>query len=109
MTIYIDLGDVAILFLYILSTLHKHTTRATAGVVERTIIRLYKGSYQLYNIVRSIEFSLLFGGIDCKRLEEVFIDPSYEILLLPKDLVRNLIDLIHHLFDDTFLQIYSSK
>ena len=94
----IDLHDVALLLLDILSTLHKHPTRATARIVESAIERLNEGSDQLHNVMRRVELSLLLSGIHGKTLEEVFVNTPNEVAFRAEGLMRNLAHLVHHLF-----------
>ena len=99
LTIDIDPSDITALFPDEVGTLDKHTARATAGVIECTVKRLNHRRNQLHDIMRCIEFALLFRGVDSKFFEEVFINTTDQIFLFAEGLVADFVDFIDHLFD----------
>ena len=98
LSIYIDTTDVALFGFYQVGTLNEHSSRATAWVVQCTVERFNNSCYQLHHIVWGIELAFFFGRIDSKLLQEVFIYAAYQVLLLTKRLMADLVHLIHNLF-----------
>ena len=49
--------------------------------------------------MRGIELAFLFGCVDGKFLEEIFVYSSNEVFFLAKRLVADLVDLVYDLFD----------
>ena len=97
LSIYIDTTDVALFGFYQVGTLNEHTAGATTRVVQCAIERFDNSCYQLHHIVWGIELAFFFGRIDSKLLQEVFIYAAYQVLLLTKSLMANLVDLVHNL------------
>ena len=95
--IYIDTTDFALFGFYQVGALNEHTARTTAWVVQCAVERFDNSCYQLHHIVWGIELAFFFGRIDSKLLQEVFIYAAYQVLLLTKSLVANLVDLVHNL------------
>ena len=81
-------------------TLHEHTTRTASWVVDGTIVWLQNRSNEFYNTMRRIKFTLFLIRIDRERLQEVFIDSTYQIMLCKLFRIY-LVYLITYLFQDT--------
>ena len=101
--------DITSLCFYIFCTLNEHSTRSTARIVKSTIEWLNEGSNQLHNVVWGIELSIFLCRIYGKRLQEVLVHTANQILLLTKDLMRNLVNLINNLLDNIGFEVNRSK
>lgn len=97
LTVYVNTTDIALLCFYQIRALNKHTTRAAAGIIQCPVKWLNNGSYQLYDIVRSIKLAFLLSGIYGKLFQKVLLYASDQILLFTKSLVTDLVDLVYNL------------
>ena len=68
LSVHIDTVDVTLLGFYKRRTLDEHTAGTAAWVIQRAVIRLDHRCDELNDIMRRVEFALLFGGIDRKFL-----------------------------------------
>ena len=72
---------VAVVRLYELHALHKHTARAAAGVIYLAAVRLYHLGYEVDDGLWRVEFALALAFGYGEIAEEVLIDPAYEVIL----------------------------
>ena len=72
-----DVTFVAMMSLYKLHTLHKHTPRSTAGVVYLATIRLYDFGNKVYDTLRRIIFTLALSFGYGKLGKKVLIYTAY--------------------------------
>ena len=49
--------------------------------------------------MRSVVFSLFFGGVDGKLFEKVFVDAADQIFFFTKSFVADFVNLVYHRFD----------
>ena len=73
---------VAVVCLYKLHRLHKHTARTAARVINFALIRLDKFCDQVDDTFRRIEFALALALLQCKVGKEIFIHPAHYVLLV---------------------------
>ena len=97
LSIYIDTTDVTLFGFHQVGALNEHTARTTAWVVQCAIKRLNNSSDKLNNIMRCIELTFLFRGINGKLFQEILIYATYQVFLFTKRLVADFVDLIHNL------------
>ena len=65
-----------------LGTLHEHTARAAAGIIDTTLERLQDLDNGAYDTAGRIEFSCILTFHRSELLQTVFIDTTQHILLI---------------------------
>ena len=99
LTVNIDAADIALLCPDQIGTLDKHTAGAAAGIVQSPVKRFDHCCDQLHCIMRGIKLTLFFCCIDRKFLEEVFVNPTNQVLLFAKGFMTDLVHFINNFFD----------
>ena len=79
---YCNLFCVAVMSLYKLHRLHKHTARTAARVINFALIRLDKFGNQVDDTFRRIEFALALSFLQCKVGKEILVHPAHNVLLV---------------------------
>ena len=105
----IDSCNITLFGLDIFGALDKHTTRTAAWVIKCAIEGFDKSGYQLHYIVWSVKLTILFGGIDCKRLQEILINTTYQVFFFTENLMGNLVYLVNDLLEFVGLDFHRGK
>ena len=71
---------ITVVALHKLHRLHKHSSRAAAGVVNLPLVGLDQLRNQVDNALGRVEFALSFAFSQCEVAQEIFIDPPHDIL-----------------------------